>query len=253
MKSFADFQRMYGGLWAQSTLGYAVSLFFQNGGSQALIVRVHNGAATAKASVPAGGINLIAANAGAWGNSLRARIDAPTDPASADFGSGLFDLHVKDLVTGTVETFVKLSTNPNNAAFVTSMLAAQSQLVRVDGPVPARIPANAAPSAGADPFADPTATSFADGDDGVDITDAQISDPGLQPQSRGLWMLDQADLFNLLCIPPLQRHGGDVGKQTWDKAITYARLRRAFVVVDPAESWTTVNAVLDAATGVTNS
>ncbi|HEV7411540.1 MAG TPA: phage tail sheath family protein, partial [Bradyrhizobium sp.] len=75
VNSFADFERLYGGLWAQSTLGYAVQQFFLNGGSQALIVRVHNGATAAKATVPAGGINLIAVNAGAWGNSLRARVD----------------------------------------------------------------------------------------------------------------------------------------------------------------------------------
>jgi len=40
VNSFADFERLYGGLWAQSTLGYAVQQFFLNGGSQALIVRV---------------------------------------------------------------------------------------------------------------------------------------------------------------------------------------------------------------------
>src|SRR5258708_6444801 len=40
VNSFADFERLYGGLWAQSTLGYAVQQFFLNGGSQALIVRI---------------------------------------------------------------------------------------------------------------------------------------------------------------------------------------------------------------------
>jgi phage tail sheath protein FI len=252
VNSFASFQRLYGGLWAQSTLGYAVSQFFQSGGSQALIVRVHNAAMAAKAIVPAGGINLIAASAGAWGNSLRARIDVPTGP-SLSGAAGLFDLHVKDLITGTVETFVNLSTDPNHEAFVTSVLAKQSQLVRVDGPAPSGAPpSNAAPAAGADPFTDPTATSFGGGGDGGDITDAQISDAGLQPQNRGLWMLERADLFNLLCIPPLKRSNGDVGKQTWDAAIAYARSRRAFVIVDPAESWATVDGILDPGTGATN-
>ena len=40
VNSFVDFERLYGGLWAQSALGYAVQQFFLNGGSQALIVRV---------------------------------------------------------------------------------------------------------------------------------------------------------------------------------------------------------------------
>jgi uncharacterized protein len=246
LNSFGDFQRLYGGLWAQSTLGYAVSQFFLNGGGQALIARVHNGATAAKTSVPAGGINLIAATVGSWGNSLRARVDLPMRvPGSANPANGLFNLSVKDLTAGTIEVFQNLSTDPNNESFVTSVLAAQSQLVLVDGPAPANAPPpNAAPAVGADPFADPTAMSFAGGGDGGDITDAQISDPGLQPHSGGLWMLEQADLFNLLCIPPLRRSGGDVGKPTWDAAIAYAKSRRAFVIVDPAERWTTADDVL---------
>ena len=246
LNSFADFERLYGGLWPQSTLGYAVSQFFLNGGSQALIVRVHNDATAAKAVVPAGGLPLIAASEGAWGNGLRARVEF-SDPASK-----LFDLSVKDLATGTVEVFQKLSIDPNDPRFVTTILAQESQLVRVDGPAPSSTPpTNAAPAAGADRFADPTATGFDGGDDGVEITDAQISDPGLQSKNGGLWTLEQADLFNLLCIPPLKR-GGDVGKPTWDAAIAYAKSRRAFVIVDPAERWASADDVLDAATGLTS-
>jgi phage tail sheath protein FI len=119
--SFIDFERLYGGLWVQSTLGYAVQQFFLNGGSQALIVRV-------------------------------------------------------------------------------------------------------------------------EGDGIGGITDADII--------ASLPMLDQADLFNLVCIPPLKRTNGDVGKQSWDAAIAYAKSRRAFVIVDPAERWTSAKDVLDAGTGV---
>ena len=38
--SYADYQRQFGGLWRDSTMSYAVQQFFQNGGSQAIIVRV---------------------------------------------------------------------------------------------------------------------------------------------------------------------------------------------------------------------
>jgi uncharacterized protein len=237
VNSFADFERLYGGLWAQSTLGYAVQQFFLNGGSQALIVRVHNSASVAKATVPTGGIALIAASEGAWGNGLHTRVEA-SDPASKSF-----DLSVKDLATGIIERFQKLSIDPHAPRFVAAILGQESQFVRFDGITPTSVPpASAAPAAGGDAFTDPTATRFAGGGDGVDVTDAQI--PG------GLRMLDQAELFNLLCIPPLKRHGGDVGKQSWDAAIAYAKSRRAFVIVDPAERWATVHNVLDTATGV---
>ena len=42
--SFADFQRIFGGLWQPSTLSYAVEQYFENGGRTAVIVRVANGA-----------------------------------------------------------------------------------------------------------------------------------------------------------------------------------------------------------------
>ena len=38
--SFADYERIFGGLWRFGTMGYAVRHFFLNGGSEALIVRV---------------------------------------------------------------------------------------------------------------------------------------------------------------------------------------------------------------------
>ncbi len=253
VNSFGDFNRIYGGLWAKSTLGYAVQQFFLNGGSQALIVRVHNSAKPSKATVPTGGIDLISANEGDWGNHLSARIDLNTRPYDpGEPANTLFNLSVKDLVTGTIEVFRNLSTDSTNARYVTSVLSQQSQLVRTAGTVPTTITVhNNDPAAGADPFTDPTATSFSGGGgvDGNDITDNDISAPSLQPQ-KGLWMLEKSDLFNILCIPPLKRTGADVGKQTWDAAINYAGSRRAFVIVDNAEAWMTADDVLKSGTGV---
>src|SRR3990172_6859989 len=40
INSFADFERIFGGLWEESSLGYAVRDFYLNGGSQAVIVRL---------------------------------------------------------------------------------------------------------------------------------------------------------------------------------------------------------------------
>src|SRR5713226_8089656 len=42
INSFADFERIYGGLWTESRLGFAVRDFFLNGGSQAIIVRLYH-------------------------------------------------------------------------------------------------------------------------------------------------------------------------------------------------------------------
>jgi uncharacterized protein len=42
INSFSDFERVFGGLWAWSSLGYAVRDFYLNGGSQAIIVRLYH-------------------------------------------------------------------------------------------------------------------------------------------------------------------------------------------------------------------
>ena len=40
INNYGDFERIFGGLWLESRLGYAVRDFYMNGGSQAIIVRV---------------------------------------------------------------------------------------------------------------------------------------------------------------------------------------------------------------------
>ena len=42
VNNFGDFERVFGGLWMESSLGYAVRDFYLNGGSQGVIVRVYN-------------------------------------------------------------------------------------------------------------------------------------------------------------------------------------------------------------------
>ena len=47
INNYGDFERAFGGLWDQSRLGFAVRNFYQNGGSQAIIVRLVKGAGKA--------------------------------------------------------------------------------------------------------------------------------------------------------------------------------------------------------------
>jgi phage tail sheath protein FI len=242
VQSFADFERMYGGLWAVSTLGYAVQQFFANGGSDAVIVRVQNGAA--RATLGLGTINLVAASEGEWGERLRVRIDTDTRPLLPTEAPGtLFNLSVRDMATRDTERFLNISVDPDHARFVTRVLELESNLLRVTGPVGvAAPPANPAlASPGADPF-DPatlTSTAFnADGLDGVDVTQAQIIGPVVAPALSALQILDQVDLFNLLCITPFARDAaGDVTLPVWDAAATYCRGRRAVLIVDPPSGW----------------
>ena len=80
INSFGDFERIFGGLWLDSQLSFAVRDFDLNGGSQAIIVRLYHAEegedpTPGKAKVAAGGIALEAASEGAWGANLRVTVD----------------------------------------------------------------------------------------------------------------------------------------------------------------------------------
>ena len=87
-----------------------------------------------------------------------------------------------------------------------------------------------------------------DGDDGNAIADAQIT--GDRNARTGIYALEAADLFNLLCIPPLRDEPtmpalpGGCGR--------YCQERRAMLIVDPPAGWTAnpVTAIAAAETGV---
>lgn len=258
IQGIGDFNRIYGGLWAASALGYAVSQFFAAGGSQALICRVHNGAAIATATLPNGssGIVLDAANEGQWGNNLLVRIDSGAT-------TGLFTLSVKDTGTGTIEVFRNLSTDPSNQNFIAQVLSQQSQLIRASGsfpssPLVAGPTATGVPAPGADPFSlslSPKPVQFAVtgdtvGSDGSDIADAEVL--GNQGSQTGMYMLEKVPIFNLLCIPPLSRlpgaaTGPDVASATWGAAADYCANRKAFLIVDPPVAWNASSAAYTAA------
>ena len=65
--SFSDYERLFGGLAADSELSYAVQQFFQNGGSQAYVVRTPRHGAE-DAQVVFGGLTFTALSSGSWAN-----------------------------------------------------------------------------------------------------------------------------------------------------------------------------------------
>src|SRR5262249_41639294 len=99
IQSFADYTRMFGGLWPDSTMSQAVNQFFQHGGSDAIIVRVFNGDQVASTpTIPlatATGTRVLEASSpGTWGAALRATVDHVTrDPTDA----ALFNLRIEQL------------------------------------------------------------------------------------------------------------------------------------------------------------
>src|SRR5215469_4048926 len=163
--SLSDFINQFGPLDSRSLLGYSVSQFFANGGSQAYIVRVAVDQATAtmlespptnvpaaslKVAVPASitvgtspnSITATAQNPGIWGNDYWIAIKNQSG------STGRFRLQVvygpKGATTQTVvESFENLSmTQPDpQGRFVVDVVNNSSKLITVSVPVPPAPPA----------------------------------------------------------------------------------------------------------------
>jgi hypothetical protein len=250
--SYADYERIFGGLWAESPMSFAVYHYFLNGGSDALIVRVHNSAAAAQTPAPPAAALFSAANAGAWGNRLRIRVDHNVDAeiVAANPPNTMFNLRVKDLATDVAETYLNVSITAGHSRFVSQVLLDQSRLLRGAATFGSRPAANQAiPPGPPDPFDPANSTVLAGGVDGSAITDAQVvSGANLRSRKEGLFALEKADLFNLLVIPPFSPTA-DVNNATWTQAVAYCTERRAMVLVDPpfhASGWDAVDDVTPA-------
>ncbi|MEA5621546.1 phage tail sheath family protein [Nostoc sp. UHCC 0251] len=249
INSYGDFERIFGGLWLNSTLGYAVRDFYLNGGSQAIIVRlihvlgVGEGAepVASKARLDINGFNLEAASEGSWGNSLRVRIDHDVIPSTAE---DLFNLTILDESSGQIEVFRNVSVNENHKRQVDKVLLNESSLVRVSGSLPeARPTAHPPLQPGQKLWADndPATNTKAEPNTGADGGLLKLNDftgPGKEGAKEGLYALNKADLFNILCVPPYTADNNIDYNSLVALAAEFCRDRRAFFIIDPPSNWT---------------
>jgi phage tail sheath protein FI len=70
--------------------------------------------------------------------------------------------------------------------------------------------------------------------DSQSLADADYQ--GTAENKTGIFALDKADLFNLLCIPPDTR-AGDTTATVYQSAMTYCQKRRAMLLVDSPAAW----------------
>lgn len=215
--SWPEFVRKFGGLVSGNYLGYSVYNFFNNGGSQAYIVRVVAGDATAATIAVDPKLTINANSAGAWGNNYAISTTIRPDDATR------FQLVVSVTTDGKnytpVEIFNNVSMALDNARYVTAVLQSESQYVTGVVNDHSAPPANSAniPLAGG---ADGTVLSPNNGN-----FETAILDP---KGVTGIVMLDRVDLFNLLCVP------GETNTAQIALYQTFCHERRAFLIVDAA-------------------
>lgn len=244
--SYADFERIYGGLWLDSRLGYEVRDFYQQGGTIAVIVRVHKapagGGDVATFSVGSGTaeLRLRASSPGAWGSRLTARVDNEVPAGSP---TSVFNLTVAD-PGGRTEIFRNVSFAAASPRRVDIVVANESTVVEVVTPLPTAPPASF-PATG-------TVTNGS-GTDG-DPVDASVITTGtnFRTNKLGLYALEDVDLVNLIVVAPYTTNG-DVEAAVLTDAISYAQERRAMVILDPPSTFTTVEATTTAVGAITTS
>lgn len=242
LNTFADYQRIFGGLWQPSTLSYAVEQFFECGGQTAVVVRVANGAQPPSISLRAGSEVLtltgLAPGSREW---LRASVDYDGLHANEPDQFNLVVQRLRSAGSELIEDqeiYRRLSVRADHARCVVDALSV-SRLVRVTGDLPAHRPERSPPAAtGAVVGYSGTNT---DGDDGQAITDYDII--GSAQRNSGLFALRDGPQFSLLCIPPLARNT-DVGASTLLIAGRICRERNAMLAVDPPSSWTSAEIAL---------
>ncbi len=240
IESFVEFQHTFGGLWQPSRLSYAVEQFFENGGGQAVIVRVVNRARAATLTLRAGKevLTLQAASPGTR-EFLRASVDYDNIPPHDDLRFNLTVQRVRIQGGSHIEDqeiFPQLSVLPGHERFVGSVLS-RSELIRSVSPVPAQRPDRTIDAAGGPAYV----SSNTDGDDGAPLSDYDLI--GSEIEHTGLFALDDCDFFNLLCIPPLARTE-DVGLAVLMVAARYCKDRGAMLIVDPPYAWHTADDAL---------
>jgi phage tail sheath protein FI len=286
--NYGDFERQFGGLWFASPMTYAVRDFFANGGAQAVIVRGFNAIDPAvpppapgspPAPVPDGKAHVLAdpkltleaSSPGKWGNALRTRIvTQSTEVAPGD--TSLFNLYVamvrldttgKPIEISDVEVFRNVSLLQNHARRIDNVLKVESKLVRAVSFTPSTDPAvkptGVTPLVGSEAWSATASIGVTDaggnvpaggvaGSDGFRLTRASLTGGDTASTSTGLYALDRADQFNMLCIPPHDRDGHEVESDLIDDAVAYCQKRRAIMLIDPPSGW---KSRTDAVDGVT--
>jgi len=186
---------------------------------------------------------LEAANEGSWGTFLTAAIDTEgiTDEAAAPYGltaADMFNLVVNySPLSGAAkaERFINVSINPDAGdRRLDRVLANSSTLVRVpvnDNGIGPRLPEKT-PEAGATAKASVAVDSWSLNN---------LSYLGSENLKTGMYALERADLFNLMCIPPDSRSstapGWDTSNMVYAQAMQYCEKRRAFLIIDPPQAW----------------
>ena len=219
--NFAEFERVFGGLDRRAMLGYSVRQFYDNGGSDAYILRiVENDAATAACDI--GDLHIVASSPGGWASGYSVRLTRRLDDAT---GFKL-EVIVPANNNAVVELFENLSMDPADRRFAPAVINDRSAFLAGLTAASTTRPANATVAL----------DSTTPGNDGTVIGPADNSfNTAMLNHFNVGGLVDRIDLFNIVCVPGLNDDA------TLATLQTRCRDRRAFLIVDSLDGETVPN------------
>ena len=221
LTSFADFERVFGGLDRRSLLGYSVKQFYENGGADMYVLRITSGAVVASTSID--DLDISASSPGAWANVYQVKLTRRSDDATRF----RLDVIYEPAGNAVVESFENLSMTSSDPRFVEAVVNGRSSYIAVDA-TSTTTPDNA------------TANLDNPANEGSDGTVVGPADNSFRTAMLAAFatggIVDRIDLFNILCVPGL------TDATTIQSLQSHCRNRRAFMIVDCSETETVTNA-----------
>ncbi len=213
--NFGDYQRGFGALDKRSLLGYGVKQFFDNGGSDAYVLRLADGAALAS-KVVIGALTVEANSPGLWGDAYTVTITRRPAPDAARFQLRVLDRKNNNALVESFENLSMDSADPNGR-FAQSVINDRSAFIKVT------VATNTPPAAGT--------TDLTGGTEGAVLTPGTgvAHSPfhtALLAQFGVGSVTDRLDLFNIVCVP------GETDPPTLATLQGHCKRRHAFLIAD---------------------
>jgi uncharacterized protein len=198
---------------------------------------------------------LEASSEGTWGNSLVAIVDYATKEKLAtgkkDSDRTLFNLTVSEQGDSgqavQTERFLNVAFDDASPRYLPRVLKQESNLVRVKRNASGTDWVTFALPAVLDAKGKPLPAATADGGLDGESTLREADLTGDELGKKGIFALENADLFNMLCIP--EYTSDDLENSTLvGAAAAYCERRRAVLLVDPPSAWNSAASALKAFT-----
>lgn len=247
--NYSDFDRTFTSSVAQGDLARSVRLFFLNGGTKCYVMRVgrendptpannvSTSTVTLDDSLAADTLIINARYPGVLGDSVRAIVEHP--PASAtEFDLTLFRLVPKPsggFAETDKQTWKGVSMDPIHARYALKYV--DYKWAVLGAPTPANVNRPVITPAGPPPV--PAALTT--GGDGVALATTDYD-------SAYIIIDKEVDLFNLMVLT--RNNSGATLRSLWGNASVFCQQKRAFLLMDPEDSWTTVQIATNNVVGV---